>query len=686
MAPRRPRKKICIDSQREKPNSPMQSNLSPTLRKLLSAITTPGGMKAPVLKSLYCLLFHLSTGPQNRVDENDLQAVCDFIFKELSVMFDNIISPVYDISVKKERKGISFPKSLFHPCLHDNDDFTTTSSEELAVSIHFCEPLDLQTSFAIALLEVFLDELLVHGRLKAIFKRIGQITYPSEPLFMPQPTDKDAIEAFLDRLFCARNKDFEFFKAQGMSLTGAISLLLHPMFFSAPNIVQAHLVSSVYEAMSSVMDIPKLKLNCKLLNYCISVFEKSMDMYMKHMSCVWTKGHPLSICASFVEPHTHGGYCPLPFASYIMPSTLEKINSLITRLEGSSDSFLCNHFFALKSDLASSCIAYVKECQCLLDQLCRPDVFSIVNCLIVRASESFDETRMPAIRDISLQDICLLVAVLKLMSISLLHAISCLRNKESCGSFKTLKDYSLCKEYMSIVCASSCFSKCQLHFPVQEFLFGIMETNSIKHKDFMMMLVHFSGLLAFSFLNRFDYLAKGCLLTITAVLNLFVLEDGYLDELRSLVVSGPYSVSSALPLALVNQRPSIKVASKFQNMQNLHLRKSKTVAKCFGSKEEEEEGFAENSSNVYHFPDSEDNRVSIEEETTLNGESYLKTMQYSTHNTSDYDELADFVACKPGKDYAVWLNDRKKYRKWKSERTAMLMRNRKKKTLKVFKR
>ncbi|RAL54306.1 hypothetical protein DM860_001434 [Cuscuta australis] len=546
MAPRRPRKKICIDSQREKPNSPMHSNLSPTLRKLLSAITTPGGMKAPVLKSLYCLLFHLSTGPQNRVDENDLQAVCDFIFKELSVMFDNIISPVYDISV-------------------------------------------------------FLDELLVHGRLKAIFKRIGQITYPSEPLFMPQPTDKgisskkrqcdigilaelvstcfllsfsreDAIEAFLDRLFCACNKDFEFFKAQGMSLTGAISLLLHPMFFSAPKIVQAHLVSSVYEAMSSVMDIPKLKLNCKLLNYCISVFEKSMDMYMKHMSCVWTKGHPLSICASFVEPHTHGGYCPLPFASYIMPSTLEKINSLITRLEGSSDSFLCNHFFALKSDLASSCIAYVKECQCLLDQLCRPDVFSIVNCLIVRASESFDETRMPAIRDISLQDICLLVAVLKLMSISLLHAISCLRNKESCGSFKTLKDYSLCKEYMSIVCASSCFSKCQLHFPVQEFLFGIMETNSIKHKDFMMMLVHFSGLLAFSFLNRFDYLAKGCLLTITAVLNLFVLEDGYLDELRSLVVSGPYSVSSALPLALVNQRPSIKVASKFQNMQNLHLR------------------------------------------------------------------------------------------------------------------
>ncbi|VFQ71592.1 unnamed protein product [Cuscuta campestris] len=673
MAPRRPRKKICSDSQREKPNSPMHSNLSPTLRKLLSAITTPGGMKAPVLKSLYCLLFHLSTGPQNRVDENDLQAVCDFIFKELSVMFDNIISSVYDISASKDhgqntihvnctvevlflllrcsmvilvlpilnqnlvlekggvllkillklcslnlpsikdRKGISFPKSLFHPCLHDNDDFTTTSSEELAV--HFCEPLDLQTSFAIALLEVFLDELLVHGRLKAIFKRIGRITSPSEPLFMPQPTDKgicskkrqcdigilaelvstcfvlsfsreDAIEAFLDRLFCARNKDFEFFKAQGMSLTGAISLLLHPMFFSAPKIVQAHVVSSVYEAMSSMMDIPNLKLNCKLLNYCISVFEKSMDMYMKHMSCLWTKGHPLSTCASFVEPHAYGGYYPLPFASYIMPSTLEKINSLITS--------------------------------------------------ILRASESFDETRMPAIRDISLQDICLLVAVLKLMSISLLHAISCLRNKESCGSFKTLKDYSLC-------------------------------------------------LLAFSFLNRFDYLAKGCLLTITAVLNLFVLEDGYLDELRSLVLSGPKSVSSALPLALVNPRPSIKIASKFQNMQNLHLRKSKIVANCFGSKEVEE-GFTENSSNVYHFPDSEDNRVSIEEETTLNGESYLKTMQYSTHNTSDYDELADFVACKPGKDYAVWLNDRKKYRKWKSERTAMLMRNRKKKTLKVFKR
>ncbi|XP_031124426.1 uncharacterized protein LOC116027133 isoform X2 [Ipomoea triloba] len=735
------KQKIRKDSRRRTLDSASDSNYSRPLHKLLSAIKTPQGIKSPILKSLYCLLVHMSTDSLSKVDVNDLRVISDILFKELSLRCCMAILQlhIYDHNVvlekggillkilcklcslnlpkRKDRKDISLQNSVFHACTYDDDDFTTTSREELVASLHFYEPPNLQTSFAIAMLEVFLDELLVHGKLRAIFRLIDLFSSTSETLFMPQSTQKDisskkrqsdigilmelvstcfllsfsgenAIEDFLYRLFRAQRKDFKFFITPEVSLTGAISLLLNPIVFSAPKIVQAYVVSSVSEAMSGLMDVQNLKPNCKLLDCFLSVFEKSVNMYMKLISFVQINGDSPSKCASFVNSSTYRGNFPPPFESYILPSTQEKINSLIKRFEGSSDSFLGNHFFELKSDMTSSCIAYVKHCQCLLDQSCQDDVFSIISCLILRASVSFDETVKPAIKGMDLQAICLLVAVLKSMGTSLLHAISYLRNGESYGSFKTLKDYSLCKEYMSILGSISCFSESKIHFPVQEFLCSIMETNIIKHKDFMVMLLHFSGMLAFSFLKRIGCLAYGCLLTITALVNLFVLEEGYLDELRSLIVSGSDSDSSALPLvriqeAVMDQRPSIMVASKFQNIQNLYLSKSKTMVKYCGSVED---GWPESSSSSASclFDKEEEEMVSVEEE-TMNGEMFLRCMEPNAKKDSDFGELADFIECKQGKDYAEWLQDREKYRKWKCKRTAMLRWKRKRKTWKVWK-
>ncbi|XP_019157703.1 PREDICTED: uncharacterized protein LOC109154343 isoform X2 [Ipomoea nil] len=609
------KRKIRKDSRRQTLDSAPDSNYSRALQKLLSAIKTPEGIKSPILKSLYCLLVHMSMDSLSKVDVNDLRGISDILFKELPLRFNNLFSSLYDVCTskdlgqgsihvnctvevlvlllrcsmailelhiydhnvvlekggillkilcklcsinlpkRKDRKDISLQNSVFHACTYDDDDFTTTSREELVASLQFYEPPNLQTSFAIAMLEI--------------------------------------------------------------------------------------------------------------------------------------NGDSPSKCASFVNSSTYRGNFPPPFESYILPSTQEKINSLIKRFEDSSDSFLGNHFFELKSDMTSSCIAYVKDCQCLLDQSCQDDVFSIISCLILRASVSFDESVKPAIKGMDLQAICLLVAVLKLMGTSLLHAISYLWNGESYGSFKTLKNYSLCKEYMSILGSISCFSESKIHFPVQLFLCNIMETNFIKHKDFMVMLLHFSGMLAFSFLKRIGCLANGCLLTITALVNLFVLEEGYLDELRSLIVSGSDSVSdsSALPLvriqeAVMDQRPSIMVASKFQNIQNLYLSKSKTMVKYCGSVED---GWPESSSSASSCLFDKEEMVSVEEE-TLNGEIFLRCMEPNAKHDSDFDELADFIECKQGKDYAGWLQDREKYRKWKSKRTAMLRWKRKRKTWKVWKR
>ena len=79
--------------------------------------------------------------------------------------------------------------------------------------------------------------------------------------------------------------------------------------------------------------------------------------------------------------------------------------------------------------------------------------------------------------------------------------------------------------------------------------------------------------------------------------------------------------------------------------------------------------------------------VGTEEETeeSRNGELYLRCVIKNSQMVSDFDELADFIECKNGKDYSSWLKDREQYRKWKGEKMAVLRWQRKKKTWRVMK-
>lgn len=49
-------------------------------------------------------------------------------------------------------------------------------------------------------------------------------------------------------------------------------------------------------------------------------------------------------------------------------------------------------------------------------------------------------------------------------------------------------------------------------------------------------------------------------------------------------------------------------------------------------------------------------------EKTCNGKMFLNCLFENPKNLPDYDELADFLECKTGKNYSKWLTDRQKYR------------------------
>ncbi|CAI9755953.1 unnamed protein product [Fraxinus pennsylvanica] len=598
--------------------------------------------------------------------------------------------------VRKEKSAFNFEKSVSHECARGDSNCTTSYAEDFTASFYILEPSNLYLFFQSAMLEVFLDELSIHGQLRGYFKLIDSVASIGEKLLISHSTQGDigvvmevicthflksfsdelAFEGFLVRLFgiCAKELRYSY-RAPEISLVTAASLLLNPIMISAPKYMQAHLISLVSEA-NYMIDIESPKPDRKLMNCFLSVFEKSVVLYMKHMSSLEIDGYSLSGVGCDKSNISDERLHPL-FESYILPETKQKINTLISRLDDSSRPKLHGIFIKMKSDLVSSAMTFVKEMQTVFEVSCRDDILAILSCLILRASESFNDTAIHSIEGTSLQDVYLLASLLKLMSTSLGQAVQRLRQGDDLGCLKTLKDFSSCKEYDFIMGIITTFRNFGIQLPTQQVLSNEMSSHVTTHTVSKMMFLHFYGLMSLSFVSGLDCLVKGCLLTIIAILNLFVFEEGSLDALQSMVDSNKESFPSGLlhvkfQETVVDQNSSLVVASKFQKTRTLYLRDS------LANKSKETGDLS--------APDME-GAIGLEEETeeTSNGKIFFKCLLKEGEKMSDFDDLADFVECKQGKDYSNWLRNRYRYRKWKCEKMAVLKWKKKKKTWRTFK-
>ncbi|KAI3464354.1 hypothetical protein Pfo_021017 [Paulownia fortunei] len=585
-----------------------------------------------------------------------------------------------------------FEKSVFRDYAPGDNGCSTSSIEGFTASLQFLEPSNPLLFFISTMLEVFVDELLAHGQLRGYFKMINSVASINEMLFNPHSaqddigivieaicnhfilsfSDKQAFGDFLSRLFCAHDIDKYPFRAPALGVTAAVSLLLSPIMVSAPKYMQAHLISLVSEAVY----IKSLKPDRKLTNCFLSTFEKSVTLYMTHMCCLQTDGYS-TLPRGFTCSSSHDIAYP-PFEFYISPETKNKVDSLITKLEKSSNLNLNDSFFRMKSDLVSSSMRFVKECQNVYAISCQDEILAILSCLILKASESYDDEAIRPIEGTTLQHLYLLASVLKLMSISLLQAVWCLRHNDDFCCLKTLKDFSSCKEYDFILDTITCFRDLETSLSLQQVLSSMMSSHPMRHMHSKTMFLHFSGLMTLSFVTGLDCLVKACLLTILALLNLFVFEEGGLDALQSLVDSNKDSLSSGFPVVrfqetVVDQNSSLVVASKFHKIRSLY-------SSVMENKYDEKETLS-----LQTLASASHMEVVEETEETSNGEIYLKCMLKMGDNISNFDDLASFVECKQGKDYSAWLKNRQRYRRWRFEKMAVLRWKRKKKTWKTLK-
>lgn len=365
---------------------------------------------------------------------------------------------------------------------------------------------------------------------------IGSVLEVISVHFILSVFDEPASENFHKRLYLQFSKHF---RGPELSLTAALPLLLNPIMLSSPKMLQTHLILLVSEAIGMDFSLKNARPDLRNMDCYLTALETSVVLYTSHMSSSLTDHHPLGVSCSHANSWMLGSYHP-SFESCIQQGTREKIYNLITHLGSLSQ--------IPKADMVAASIAYIKENQHIFDESCKDDALSALQSIIHGGSSS-DVNHNVFYRkgDTNPEDIYLLASILKLMSSSLLKAVWCLRIGGNLGYPQTLKDTFSHKEYDFMMGIIGCFIQFNLSLPNQKFLSDMMKTRPMIHKTSKWILLHFLGLLSLSFASGIDFLVKGCISVIMAILNLCAYEEGDIVALRSFLDVGSQSVSSELP-------------------------------------------------------------------------------------------------------------------------------------------
>ena len=358
--------------------------------------------------------------------------------------------------------------------------------------------------------------------------------------FVLSVSDGHAFDNFINRLVWQHDNDF---RIPELGLTPAMSLLFNPVILSAPKMFQAHLISLVSDAIGIGMSSKNLSPDLGLMNCYLTTFERSVILYSKLMSSLQVDDHSIGSKGS-VNPCVLGK-SNLTFDLCVQQGTINRVYKVVSKADDLWEFYLRNMFFGTKSDLMTGSISYLKENGHVFEESSRDESLSILDCIILNAfSDDVSDTVLYKKGETNTQDIYLLASILKLMSSSLVQAIWCLRHSGNLGCLKSLENAASCKEYDFMVGIIRCFQESSVYLPVQRFLCDIMKIYPTRHKESKWMFLHFSGLLSLSFKSGLNFLVKGCISMMMALINLFAFEEGNLAALRSLLGTGSVALSS----------------------------------------------------------------------------------------------------------------------------------------------
>ncbi|XP_020222744.1 uncharacterized protein LOC109805157 [Cajanus cajan] len=617
--------------------------------------------------------------------DKDLRSVCETLFDQLNSAFGQFCSALPLRHHDRHAPPLPPPHSRLRPVVedlslllrcslllmtlpHPDQRFLLLKCRSLLRVLNSFLSLDLIQGdlsdscrpFLCALFEVFADELLRHQSLRRYLMIADSVSSDSEKLFVCHFNHGDiasvlevmsshftlsisnekAFEDFISRLFIHCDKDFRFTE---LSLVPSMMLLLDPVVLSAPKMFQAHIISMVSEAIGSGLssEILAPDMNCHL-----TALQKSVILYTMHASSLQIDGFHVELKCSYNSYLLERGHPT--FESYIQQGTRNRLNQVLLQSDNSWDSCRCKMSSKTKADLLAKYIAFMKEREYIFIDSFRDVTTSILDCIIHQAfsQDATGDSLYKITESTSAQDICLLASILKLMSVSLLQAIKYLSNGGDSHCVKTMRSAYMREKYDFLISIIDHFQQFKFSLPIQTFLYdNMMKSQQSNYQVSKSMLLHFIGLLSLSFSNGLDLLAKGCISVLMSLMCLFVFEEGDLVSLGSLRGLSLRPCSSEIPSdksgkGARDKRSVYQVAVEFCRIRPCNLRTHGT-------------------------------------EKTCNGEVFLNSMFEGSKRLSDYDELADFLECKTGKNYSKWLNNRQIYRKWRYQKKKNLRKSKK---------
>ncbi|VVB11341.1 unnamed protein product [Arabis nemorensis] len=711
---------------RKKPRASKVSDSDNLFRSIASAIASPQVSKQPILKRLVYLLGHLSlTQPLiwencdgashsweikfigEQVEVINFEDVCNLsaiLFTELDKSFENLFSALFKHKAEtcptfaNAEESVELATLFLRCCLKvmallmPKQDLVLEKSQTLLsilsrliraknedCSFVFTHDrlLDPRYTFLCTGLEVFIDEILVSKSIRDLLFLVDS-AFSSCRLFSNHDTARVMELVSAHFIFSMSDEKVHKMYVEGLSwkqvhagrtpqisFNAAASLLSNPVMLSAPRMIHAYVGLLVSDAISICSPPCVKELDLQLIDRYIDAFEKSVVLFTWHMC----KGENASSGRFGVSTSSSW----VAFEHLLLPSTLEKVNHLTLKLKDSWSSYQINNVKRKHDELVSYSVAYAKVSLYVFESSCSQNMLSqtlsILASVILRASsDDVMDTVLEKYNACSIEDLYLLSSTLKLMSCSMLQAIRALRDWNLHPS-EAVGDVRDCKEYKAMMDIVQRFEQFSVHLPSQSFLCDKMESHPHRHVKSKWMLMHFLGLLSISFALKLDFLVKDSIFGMVVSLYLFILEGGDLEALEGSVCHSE-NQSSSVPSSgskdsaasgkaeetAVDKKRSGAIALKFQKTRTLYLGK-------LSKAKDQEEG--------------SDSGIGVEEE-SCNGESFLWCL---TEKRSDVDDLADFIACEPGKNYSDWLKGRERFRsqRWKSNKIAIIRWNKKKK-------
>ncbi|KAF3792445.1 hypothetical protein EJ110_NYTH11541 [Nymphaea thermarum] len=550
----------------------------------------------------------------------------------------------------------------------------------IEVSNEFIDASAIGLDVLCPILEVFVDELLMNQDFQQYLMTTDSITSVSKKLFKSQHTygnvanvlevvsahflhffsDESAVTKFSKTLFWSCNGNL---KPSELSLSSAMVLLGIIANTAATYLLKTHVISLVAKSIGICMNLHHKKedLGIHMLSY-VSAFEVSVDLYLKHSSVLEVIDHYLKADNSFdlseKERSAFGFGMATAFESFVQPVTSGRIDLQSLKFAESCSPIFDKKFYSF--DLMSATLSYINDIKPLFDPSFTKEISEILNCITLKCLTSVrKDTSLKIAEEETAGKICYLSALLKLMGCSLLQIVYQIRGSHNASSLKTLNDYAHCREYHFIADILGSFR----HWRPQS---GIIASGALlkhpeTHKETKLVIVHFCSLLLFCYETGSKFLWKSCIFVLMVFINLLVFEEGNVDALNSILQQpAPYCprnyFKSKIYQDMASRKSSQLVLSNVRKTKSQFRGEPKTTDLI---EREDEDG-----------------------DKACNGEAFIESilgMEEKGKRPRDYEELADFIVCKHGKDYKSWLNSRKIFRSWSHEKAALARQQKKRK-------